>query len=129
MFKKISNILIVTILLISMVGFTINRHFCCNKLVSVTFGKTEDCCKYSNSCPHEKGQSCCHHQIKYIKILDSFQLSQDNQIIEALSTLVSFFETDNFLIHNFSFKTVLSYSDPPPLTLLIEDIFLQVFRN
>ncbi len=120
MFKRIVNILIVVILFASTTGFTIDRHYCGNKLVSVTFSKSKDCCKM---------QGCCHHDIKHIKISDSFQISQDNEKIDTSASIFTFLIHGNDQIQSFPFVKIPSFSDPPPLSFLFKDYFLQVFRN
>ena len=121
MFKKSLNIFIVLILLITSTGFTIDRHFCHNKLVSVSIGKTENCCT---------APGCCHHEIKYIKIHDSFQLSSNYQMEKAFSFSLSLLTPNIFLLKDLSsFSTLtFSYFDPPPNILSNKDYFLQVFK-
>jgi hypothetical protein len=120
MLKKISSIFIAVLLLITTTGLTIDRHYCGESLVSVTFGKSPDCCK---------SPGCCHHHLRHIKINDSFQASEFSNKIKVLSSSFPYLVPENTQWLNFSLVTLLSNVHSPPLINLVKDCFLQVFRN
>lgn len=120
MLKRISNILIALLLLTATTGLTIDRHYCGNRLVSVSLGKSPDCCKTPG---------CCHHHIRHIKVIDSFQASEFSNEIKVFSSAFSLLVPNNILTLDFSFVSLLYNVHSPPLINLVKDCFLQVFRN
>ena len=76
MFRKIANILLVLLLLITTIGFFVSKHYCGSHLVEVSINsEAEPCCEDMNN------SNCCHNETEY------FQLKED------LVTPVSFENT------------------------------------
>ncbi len=60
MIRKISNIIIAIILLVSTTGFTISKHYCGNELITVEInGEAESCCD---------SPDCCHTETQFNKL-------------------------------------------------------------
>jgi len=83
MFRKASNIATMLMLLISTTGFTISKHYCGNKIVSVSIdSRAESCC--GTAC------DCCHTENITIHLEDDF-------VIQAFSVKFDSPEVDYFL--------------------------------
>ncbi len=71
MFKKISHIIIVLLLLVTTMGMTIDKHYCGTRLVSVSIlNEVESCC--------DMGDDCCHNDTETFKLKVDYTHSQIN---------------------------------------------------
>jgi len=67
MFRKVSNIIVIFLLLLATAGVTISRHYCGEELVSVSvFSKHDSCCDRMD---------CCHDETFTLKINDDFSVT------------------------------------------------------
>lgn len=64
MFRKIFNITITCLLLVSTTGFTVSKHYCGEDLISVKmYGETESCCE---------SDMCCHTEADISQLDEDF---------------------------------------------------------
>ncbi len=101
MLKKISQILLILVLLVSTVGMNINMHFCQQKLYDIAvFKDAADCCAPKTN-HHEKSHHCkvnnhhkndCEDETIPIDKVDSFIVTSFNFDFQtiSLSTLFTF---------------------------------------
>lgn len=95
-FTKISAILLAILVLFSTLSFTVEKHYCGDFLVDVSFtGKTEGCGMETNA-PIQK-KNCCKDEVQKIEGQDKLQFHK----IEKIS-----FEKQQFLT-----AFVISYAD------------------
>ena len=67
--KKAISISLCLIFLVSVMGMTLNAHYCGSNLKSVSLVK-QGCC-----CGDEQENDCCKNEVTYIKIKDDFSVS------------------------------------------------------
>ena len=73
--RKILAILLLSLYLLSSIGFTVNAHYCGGDLAAVALFDNASCC-----CDDQgKADDCCKNEIKTIKISDD-QLKAEFQI-------------------------------------------------
>lgn len=119
MAKRIINILLALIVLISTCGITFNKHFCHGKLISVSiFDKPESCC----------GGTCksCHSESTSFKLKDNFLVSLEiiPPVSIELAILFEYFEIISIEI--FKEPQFVFLSSSPPL---IGDSVFLLFRT
>lgn len=69
MLRKVIHIIIALLLLITTAGFTISKHFCENRLVSVSMSS-------SSSHNDENSTGCCKDLTAHYQVKDDFNLKQ-----------------------------------------------------
>ena len=75
MIRKITHIAFILLWTITTTGFTISRHYCGERLISVSIdNEAESCCGSENG--------CCHNENERFEIKDDFIAAQD---LEELS--------------------------------------------
>ena len=136
---RILNIALALLVFISSTGFTVNSHFCKDKLKDFRiFIKAKDCYqkhraekKTARSC-HVKKQSCdnncCHNTSEYFKLeldqqLSTFELKPFTQTV-FIAVLWIFNNHNNFVLHNRSYQ-FLKYKPPPIVYDIL--VLLQTF--
>lgn len=67
MIRKLLHILLAVFIIAISLGFNINKHYCSDKLVSVTIAS--DKC---NSCCYEESDKCCVTKTKYLQLEELF---------------------------------------------------------
>lgn len=120
MFKNITHILLLTVFLVTSMGFTITRHYCGDKLIVVSLKHVNDCCTNCNR---------CHSKICHIKIKDSF-VSEGSNFSFVNPLIFSFFlnQSCNFISEIIA-PNNLFFSDISPPPIKFDKFFLEVFRN
>lgn len=109
MLKKIVHIVFGLLLIVATTGFTISKHYCGNKLLSVSIFDIDKC-----MC----GGPCkdCHTNIKQIKVSDNYSISE---VLHPKALVTAF----AILVYNTEFSPLASLSDgngvilykePPP---------------
>ena len=117
--KKVRNlfhIALVIILLISLGGITITRHFCGEFLAHTSIGTEAEPCCNGNEMPEDCN---CHSQTETLALDDDFQLQKlslklDGATLAVLSYFIHYLETDSFVESDTG--TLLSAYKSPPLT-------------
>jgi len=108
--KKLVNIFITVVFLISFIGIQINKHYSHGKLYSVAlFEKAADCEEMKDVSNQQSGEpspvhSCCENHTQILKITDAF-------IAERFSVLgVASFNLCSVAVVNFNNMLVLPLS-------------------
>ena len=98
LFIKISSFLLAFLVLFSTFSFTVEKHYCGDFLVEVSFtGKTEGCGMQMEKVAQTKKKNCCKDEVHKIEGQDKLQFHK----IEKIS-----FEKQQFLT-----AFVISYAD------------------
>jgi len=123
MFKKAAYYIMTFLLLLSIIGISINKHYSGSKLYSVSVVlDAESCCE--GSC------DCCEDTSEIVKLTDSFlkTVFQFESKVKAfnLFTLVYFFDKNPFLSNNKQSNSVNNF--PIKIPKLNTVSFLQSFR-
>lgn len=99
MFRKLANIFVLILFVVSTTGFTISKHYCHGNLVSVAINaEAESCCGSSNN-------GCCENENEFYQLNDDFTASQNSTIDESLSFELISYNIDNELIIEVAEKT------------------------
>ncbi len=114
--KKALSILLAFVFLISSSGFSINRHYCGNKLKStdilLVHNDDTSCCGKK-----EMPKGCCKNETQVIKIKENFT---PNQTVILPSTdfimifVIAFFQTFNFPLTENNTGDLYADSHAPP---------------
>jgi hypothetical protein len=111
MFKKLINIVMSVVLLISTMGFTVSKHYCGDELVNFSIdSEAKSCCDMSDG--------CCHTESEHFKLKEDFVGQFVVNDFQDFSTDVLFpiyFFTLNFeLGEEVKGETEFSDLSPPP---------------
>jgi hypothetical protein len=124
MLQRIINISVSMLLLMAIVGISVNKHFCSGELKEISLFKLpKSCC----------GEGCktCHNESKVIKVTDDF-VSSSFQIEPAKVLLLNLvmFHAQELRQLNTSFSANQRMFYPPPIAFLNNSSpsFLQNFR-
>lgn len=111
MYGKIPNIILVILFLIATTGFTVSRHYCHTRLVSIEINnETKSCCD-------DQKDNCCHVETEYFQVNDYFINSFTHFDFR------NYFTIDLDLVANFLFSIyyrgdntndLISYTDSSP---------------
>ena len=125
MLKKISHIIMVTVLLVSTTGMTVSKHYCGGSLVDVNiFSDAKTCCDDIGT------SKCCHNESEHIELDEDFLVvANDIQFQETtLDLLLPFIQSFVFNeIEQQDFETV-NINPPPPKEVLAFLSDIQVYR-
>lgn len=74
MFRKGFHIIVALLLILTTAGFTISKHFCENRLISVSI--------YGDAvpCDHKIHDNCCHDSKNHFQIEDKFEIEQSSNL-------------------------------------------------
>jgi len=124
MLKKISHIVLATLLLVTTMGLMVSKHYCGGQLISVSlFHKANSCCGDAG---------CCKNENHFFQVKDDFStpavfsvplsaeihlLSQQLWQVESLFPSEQEEEENTFVDHS-----------PPPLTVMEKLAEEQVYR-
>lgn len=134
MIAKILHITFAILVFLSSAGITVRKHYCQNKLESISFLPTNSCCKSKKHSACKKSadnckKGCCSSEYVY------FQSDQDLQIqhIEELSfnfpiqnIAVHFTDLTTSFTEFLTAKKYLIYK--PPIVLADISVLYQIFR-
>jgi hypothetical protein len=123
MLKKVSYIILSSLLLVSSIGMVVSRHYCGNTLVSVVIDKEADsCCGDSD---------CCHNENQYYNLKEDFSVPQISNVpVLAELDIIGFELMNDFLSETHELKnTIPAFSDlpnPPTIqeTLALKQLYL-----
>ena len=118
MLKKTANILLLSVFLITSMGFSITRHYCGNRLISVSLKHVGNCCKNCNQ---------CHNKVTHVKITDSFSPG-GNSTLTNNSVFISFLVQNINVNFGNSVPDHSIFSDISPPHKKTDHSFYQVFR-
>lgn len=68
MFNRIKYISLAILLIISTVGVSISKHYCSNKLVSISIVTSAD------NCCDEPGSDCCHNEDSFVILKTDYSI-------------------------------------------------------
>ena len=132
-FRKISAVFMVAILLLSITSFSIFKHFCNENLVEISnFSKVDSCCKSNIVSSNFKivkfsEKDCCKNEIE-AKINTSFQNTNSLKLIKSQYVLAFSFYTVFVKKMNLTKVNRLFYQDfSPPKILRNKQILFQSF--
>lgn len=107
MLRKVIHIIITLLLIITTAGFTVSKHFCENRLVSVSI--------YDNAAPcnHQGNANCCHASQVHFQLENEFDLKEfsimpnmkEVQVSTMFSATNLFVKQEN-LLQNFPYATL-----------------------
>lgn len=112
MLRKVSHIILSSLLLISTMGLVISKHYCSGDLVSVSvFYEANSCCGVSD---------CCHNEDLIVKVKDDFS----SPVISTIPVLAEINILGNGLLNTESLlkepkldnKSIFRDFSPPPKT-------------
>ena len=124
MLRKILHITISIILLTVTAGYSISKHYCHNRLVSISISQEAE-----NCCDMEGTNNCCRNETKSFQLNEDFIISPvlENEIVNSIDLFAIFYIViDNSfkiqLINDFVFK-----ESPPPLKTQTKRSILQTY--
>jgi hypothetical protein len=116
-FSKIASFLLALLVLFSTFSFTVEKHFCGEFLMDVSFiGHAEDCGMDMEKVSAKK-KNCCKDEVHHIEGQDELQQSSVDEFnFSKQQFLVSFYISYNDLfLENKSKKTYYRDSSPPDI--------------
>ena len=109
MLKRILHIVLVLLLAVATTGFTIDKHYCGNQLLSVSIFKADKC-----SC----GGPCkdCHTNVKQVKVSDNYCVPEVIHLQEPISSDLLFVYNNAFFNLTYSAEVTdfFMLKEPPP---------------
>jgi hypothetical protein len=109
--KRTALILLTAIYIVSCMGMSVNRFYCCGKLASVSYslGATE------NGDKSAKKDKCCDHQKQSLKVKDSHFSAASFSLNHPLSAIVPSFTSavDEPVVSVLHTKIVYKGNAPP----------------
>ena len=111
MFRKITHILFAILLLITTMGFSVSKHYCGSRLVSISINSTAESC-----CADKKTSNCCHNETEFFQFDKDFTspvIVENNQIQELDILFPSMFVylLDRSMIFE---SEILNFAESPP---------------
>ncbi|RFN58944.1 HYC_CC_PP family protein [Marixanthomonas ophiurae] len=135
-FTKILSFFLAVFILFSTSSFTVDMHFCCNKLVDMAFfSKAESCMEAakkkdtnSKQCTSIQEKDCCDNQTIVKEGDDTFKKSNTILEIETLVFLNTFFNTYINLFEGLEENVISFKTYRPPLLstdiIILNETFL-----
>jgi hypothetical protein len=111
MFRKFLHICTSILLLTTTAGFTISKHYCGPRLVTVAINHEAESC-----CDMEGTSSCCHNETKTFQLDEDFVASQilQNDIVKSIDLFVfAYILIDTNLISEEYIEAFTAESPPP----------------
>lgn len=111
MFRKIIYILFAMLLLISTMGFTVSKHYCGSRLISISINSEAESC-----CGEKANSSCCHNETEFFQFDENFTspvIVENNQItdLDILFPAVFISLLNEPVIIN---SNILNFAESPP---------------
>ena len=115
MFRKITHILIATLLLITTMGFSVSKHYCGTSLIEISINSVAEPC-----CGDVETSGCCHDETEYFQfdedfvssvIIENIQIT-DNDILFPLTIIYILNASEEVQ------KDILNFAESPPPTKL-----------
>lgn len=123
MTKKVFHIFISFVILVMSSGFTIQQHYCGNKLISASvFHAPESCCK--GPC------KCCHNKSLRVQIKDHFVPVYFNAGLVVAFDWINIYYCQHlvYYFHNSALFSTPGVPGPSPPLITSLQIFLKTFR-
>jgi hypothetical protein len=118
-FSNIASFLLALLVLFSTFSFKVEKHFCGDFLIDVSFIGNADDCGMLVEKAHIKKKNCCKDEVHYIEGQDELQqTSVDEFDFFQQQFVVSFFVyKNNLLLENNSNKIYFKDSPPPDIPI------------
>ena len=129
-FRNTTSILLAFLVLFSTFSFTVEKHFCGDFLVDVSYtGNAKECNMDVGSADVVKMKKCCKNEVAQIKGQDELQQdSLDKITFENKQFLTAFVISKKNLFSNYEIeKSIAKYSPPPPNLERNYQVFYQSF--
>jgi len=114
MFRSLTHIFISLLLMISVTGFSVSKHYCGTELVSIKINQeAKSCCDMTGG--------CCHNETEFYQIDEDF-ISEYNYSFQSLNEIDLLFpegltlSSKNHIENNPLFRNTLEYPPPKLLT-------------
>ena len=120
MFRQLAHISLALLLLTATTGVAISKHYCMNRLLSMSIGENEKSC-----CNMAEAMGCCHNETEQLQLEDEFSTSHSFDLPDvelAILYTVTSFEIINNLQSHYNTPRPTDHSPPP----IEPDIYLQV---
>ncbi len=118
MFKRISHIILSLLLLVSTMGMTVSKHYCGEKLVSVSLmedGAENSCCNMVN---------CCHSETQIFQLKEDFSIPSISNlpVLPEINILgCDLANRDTFSMIE-SLEVPTAYTQIPPLLPILKSL-------
>ncbi len=111
MFRKLLHIFIIILLLTVTAGFSISKHYCGPRLVSVSVNHEAKSC-----CDMEGTSSCCHNETKSYQLDEDFSISSvlQNGIVKSIDLFIVNFILIDLNSVSEEYQEVFVPEPPPP---------------
>ena len=122
--RKIGNLLLATLVLLSSISWTLEEHYCMGRLVEVSFFTEAHGCgmEMDNSDSDSESFSCCDDQILFVDGQDHVKLLKDHvDYAQPDLNLNWYFVYSPFVITSPELIPVPNYRPPP---IIVRDIQL-----
>jgi hypothetical protein len=109
MFRKVTNIIFISVLFLVTTGFSISFHYCCDNLVSMAVNSDATPC-----CPVENG--CCDNETQHIQLEEDLTIPLSENIQKwdtEENLLVDILTSTEIIKNNHNVLTELSDLSPP----------------
>ena len=120
--KQVAHISLSLILMVSIIGVTVSKHYCGDILKGTSVVTDAESCNDMEELP----MGCCHNESQHFEIKDQYEIT--NYVFNQNLLPVNLFFYGN-LIQSFSkevHKIATHYYEPPSPPLLGQDIYIQV---
>lgn len=130
-FRKISAVLLVSVLLLSTTSFSIFKHFCNGNMVAISMEKIDNCCKSESVIKSYKlnfsAQDCCKNETSIKRILP-FNDTNASKITKSQQLFLSLFYY-NFIENSFFIKIKKNFYKKltPPNLVFNKQVLFQSF--
>ena len=89
MFRKITHIALVLILLTATIGFSVSKHYCGDRLVSVSINsEANSCCDFGDCCHNETDYFQLNEDYVFTIILNDIQIHDVNLLFPVVFTIL-----------------------------------------
>ncbi|PLX12049.1 MAG: hypothetical protein C0597_14100 [Marinilabiliales bacterium] len=111
MFRKLVHILTSILLLTVTAGFTVSKHYCGPRLVTVAINHEAESC-----CDMEGTSSCCHNESKTFQLEEDFITTPilQNDIVKSIDLFVFAYILINTNPISEEFSEAFTPESPPP---------------
>ncbi len=111
MFRKTAHIILTLLLLTTMIGFSVSKHYCGLRLVEVSINSEAEPC-----CDDMENSDCCHNETEYFQIIEDLvtPVSLENTRIADFDILFPLVFVYFFNAPGNIETEVLNYAESPP---------------
>lgn len=120
MFRQLAHISLVFLLLTATTGVAISKHYCMNRLLSMSIGESKKSC-----CNEAEAMGCCHNETEQVQVEDDFSLTVVTSLPEVELPVLYTICALELITQSIEITEPNFYTDtsPPPIE---PDIYLKV---